>query len=68
VIFGYQAAVRNPSGTAEYATEEQLAITIIADTGMIPSKAELERIGNIIMDEVDKIVHVLMLEKEGSDE
>jgi hypothetical protein len=62
VIVGYHAAVPKPGG--EDSTEERLAVTVLADTGMIPSKAELERIGDIIMEEVDKIVHALMMEKE----
>ncbi len=62
MIVGYHAEVQKPDGA--YTTEEQLAVVLVGDRGMIPSKAELVRIGDIFLEEVDKIVHALTLEKE----
>jgi hypothetical protein len=60
VIAGYHAEEPDRAD----ATDEQLTVSLVGDTGVIPSKAELVRIGDMFMEEVDKIVHALTLEKE----
>ncbi len=62
MVIGYNAATMKTDG--EDGTPEHLGVTISGNTGIFPNKETLERFGDICTEEIDKIVHALLLEKE----
>jgi hypothetical protein len=63
IAAGYSAATNSEKGVANQMTSG-ISITIQADKGVIPSKAELAKVGHLISQEIETIVDALTAEKD----